>query len=61
MAGVKGQKERLKKDALSRLNNTEFLEKASPEIIREHKDRITNADAKINSIQYVIKSLESVI
>ena len=53
--------ERLKKDALSRLNNTEFLEKASPEIIREHKDRITNADAKINSIQYVIKSLESVI
>ena len=51
--------EKIKKDALTRLDNKEFLEKASEDIVQEHKDRIVNVDLKANGIKYVIKSLET--
>ena len=51
--------EKVKKDALTRLDNKEFLEKASEDIVQEHKARIANVDLKVSGIKYVIKSLES--
>ena len=51
--------EKIRQDALMRLNNKEFLEKASEDIVREHKERIASVDLKANGIKYVIKSLES--
>lgn len=51
--------EKVKKDTLLRLNNNEFLEKASEDIVQTHKERITDIDIKVNGIKYVIKSLEA--
>ena len=49
--------ETLKKEALKRLSNNDFLEKASEEIVTEYKERVMNITDKIQKIEYVIKSL----
>lgn len=49
--------EKIKKDALNKLNNKEFLENAPEKIIQEYKNRIIVANEKINGIQHVINSL----
>ena len=47
----------LKKDAINRLNNDDFLKKASEDIVIEHRERVVNLNDKIQQIEYVIKNL----
>lgn len=52
--------EALKKEAIKRLSNSDFLEKASEGIILEHKERVTLISDKIQKMEYVIKSLATI-
>ncbi|MDR3187106.1 MAG: valine--tRNA ligase [Holosporaceae bacterium] len=45
-------------EILIRLNNSEFLEKASENVIIEHKERLESVSDKIQKVDYVIQSLE---
>jgi valyl-tRNA synthetase len=49
-----------KKNALARLDNKEFLEKALEYIVQEHKARIAKVDLNVSGIKYAIKNLESI-
>ncbi|MDR2794775.1 MAG: valine--tRNA ligase [Holosporaceae bacterium] len=44
-------------DAINRLNNKDFLQKADPDIVQEHQERVNNLNDKINKIDYIIRNL----
>jgi valyl-tRNA synthetase len=46
-------------DAATRLENQDFLRKASEEVILEHRERIAHLYEKIESIARILRSLES--
>ncbi|MBQ3564732.1 MAG: valine--tRNA ligase [Alphaproteobacteria bacterium] len=46
--------------AMFRLNNTEFMKKASEEVVEEHKKRVSTLNSKIEKIEGVIRNLENV-
>jgi valyl-tRNA synthetase len=50
--------EKNKEDAIARLSNNDFLEKATEEVIQEHKKRVDDIAEQIQRINYVIQSLE---
>ena len=52
--------EKMKKGAESRLANEDFLTKAAPEVVEEHKKRIETLTAKIQKFEAIIKGLETV-
>ena len=45
--------------AMFRLNNKDFREKASEEVIAEHNKRVEVLSDKISKSEYIIRSLES--
>lgn len=49
--------EKIKRDAVKRLSNKDFLENASEEVILEHNERVAILSDKIKKIEYVIDSL----
>ena len=49
--------EKLRNDAILRLNNDDFIQKASEEVIFEHKERVENLNSRIQQINYVIQSI----
>ncbi|GHU16970.1 valine--tRNA ligase [Alphaproteobacteria bacterium] len=64
---VQSEKERLnneikklmkdKDNALNRLNNNDFLQKASEEVVQEHRDRVESINEKISKMEYIINVL----
>lgn len=54
------QLEKIKSSTQARLNNPNFMEKAAPEVIEEHKKRIQSLDEKIHKTTYIINGLEAV-
>ncbi|GHT92638.1 valine--tRNA ligase [Alphaproteobacteria bacterium] len=65
---VQSEKERLnnemkkliksKEDALNRLNNNDFLQKASEEVVQENRDRVESINEKISKMDYIINILD---
>ncbi|MDR0631862.1 MAG: valine--tRNA ligase [Holosporaceae bacterium] len=49
-----------REDALSRLANNDFLNKADDKIIEEHQKRVDSINEKVQKINYIIQSLDVV-
>ncbi|MDR2157857.1 MAG: valine--tRNA ligase [Holosporaceae bacterium] len=47
-----------KDEAIARLSNNDFLNKATEEVVQEHKERVDEIADKVQKINYVIQSLE---
>ncbi len=47
--------------AMFRLNNQDFMSKASPDVVEEHKKRVHTLSDKISKTEYVISKLEKLI
>jgi valyl-tRNA synthetase len=45
------------KEIVARLNNIEFVEKAAPEVVEEHRNRLESLNERIERTEYVLKSL----
>ncbi|MDR2681552.1 MAG: valine--tRNA ligase [Holosporaceae bacterium] len=49
--------EKNRADTINRLNNEDFLRKASVDIVQEHKDRLDSFNDRINKINYITQNL----
>jgi valyl-tRNA synthetase len=52
--------EKAKQESLTRLSNSDFLSKASEEIVQEHKERVEKISEKIQRMEYVVKTLGTI-
>jgi valyl-tRNA synthetase len=62
IARLKGEKKKLcatREAAVSKLNNLDFVNKASAEVVEDYRERITTLNEKINNLNYTIESLDA--
>ena len=50
--------DKVRTEAQKRLENEDFIKKASEEVVQEHRNRVESINARIEQLNYVIKSLE---